>query len=679
MMRPILKRVAAICAVTMVFAMLAACGSDRAGQTGVEENEAQNEQENQNEGENQSSDDCDSNDDCEGDQVCVRSEPGAAGECRDTDESRGIGESCTDSEQCASGLCYEGECASECGVQSDCPDGWLCIDRGDVALCEEPTSCASDSDCEADSTRCVVDREEDVTVTCGPPAGEDELGDDCSADDDCAAGLCLDGQCSRPCESPSDCGDVDQWTCSGEDLGDGEEVTVCVDRPPEGCLSDEECSGDDRCVARTREEEVKFVCGEPNDGGAEGAESCEDDSDCAQNLCVDGACAEPCDGDEVCESAAGSRCVTESVEREDAEGTVSVCDVPAPCDLPGDCAEDEACGFAVSTDGEGLETVCFADNGGNDPGAVCEDHGDCRSRYCLDDGICSGVCGDREDCGNYQLCQEETTFDKDGTSDQVQACTELPVTECMAPVDCEYDDTTCNRILTDDEDNLESGGCGFTNPEQEPLAAECTAADECTSDFCWFNDDESGGECSVFCEETDRDCADEQVCATMAQEMGACLTSCQRNADCDGGNVCHHGVTTDGNSINQYCDIKVGDGATGDVCSDGSECETGLCVTMSVYDVTDTSCNADGDCDADFECRCPPGEPGCTDSENVCVSQESNEEESRCSELCDAGNGDADCESDENEMSVCSDSVVVTWDEGNKDDVISACVLPQEQ
>lgn len=768
-MRSTLQRLFALCAMSLLFAGLLACGGEEKGGTEFEQNQQENQQE---EG-------CFSSADCEGDEVCVRPEPGAEGECRAIDDGGELGDPCEDSEDCESGLCHEGTCAEECDVQDDCPDGWICVDRGDVSLCEEPSSCSADPDCNVDDHRCVVERDDqEVDLFCRTPVGDGELGDSCTTDADCAAGLCLDGECSQPCDNPEDCGDIDEWICSGEDLGDGEETNVCVERPTEGCLTDAECTGDDRCVARTIDDEVQFVCGEPNDGGVEGGETCQDDADCAQNLCVEDACAAPCDGDDACEFIPGSSCVTESVQRGDASGSVSVCDVPAECSRPDDCPDDEACSvvreddqvhtlcldpgdgdladgetcdeddecasnfckedhfgdycaspcetgddcpgdsadfefeceetevgsgsidacvrqdppacdsendcdtdaacaIVASEDGDELETVCLPDNGGNNAGGACSDHDDCLSRYCMEDlGICSAPCTDRGVCGNYQICTEET-LEKDGASDQVQSCQEMPVTECSASVDCDFDETACNQLMVDDDGDVESAVCGFTNPMEDPLGGDCSNHNDCESDLCWFDEEGDGGECSVYCEETDRDCADEQVCAGMAADLGVCLGACGENADCSGGNVCRWGAAPDGDSAHYYCDHTFGDGETGDECDDASDCITGMCLTMTLYEMTGDSCSGDFDCDSGFECRCPPGEPNCSSADETCVSEQPSEEESRCSEVCATDDGDSVCQDGDHQLTECSDTVVGSWDTGS--DTISACVSPAQE
>lgn len=371
-------------------------------------------------------------------------------------------------------------------------------------------------------------------------------------------------------------------------------------------------------------------------------------------------------------SACGDDTSSDSVENQDQNFQYNDFDALDACQIDADCFEGEYCAIIADPEGS-LEKACIPDNDGGEPGDSCQDDADCRSELCLDD-VCSAPCTDSEQCDELQVCQE-SEIEKDGEEGTFDVCREIPVTSCQAPVDCEFDDTTCNMLQTDDDDQIEGAACGMTNPEQASLGASCVDGDACESDFCWSSHDGSTGECTVFCQESDRDCADGQVCAEMTAGLGACLAGCQSNLECDGRNVCQYAVDYDDDSLYQYCDHQIGDGQPGDMCQESSECDTGLCLTVATYEVTGDSCSTDGDCDDGFECRCDPDEPGCASGDEQCVSVEPTDEESRCSELCDIANGDDDC-SGNDEMSRCADDIVVTWDNGDQSELISACTTP---
>lgn len=683
---------------------------------------------------------CDSNDDCDAPEICVRSEPGAEGVCGEATDTREDGESCSNSNQCESGLCHDQTCTRECADAADCADGWICRDQGGVGVCEEPTTCTAAGDCEVAGDLCVVERNGDLRVICHPPVGDGEIGDTCSGDEDCEAGLCLDGMCSNPCDSPSDCGGSGDFRCSSEDLG-GTDLNVCTERPLESCLSDAECDGTDRCVAGVRDDDFLFACGDPNDGGAEGGESCSDDGDCAQNLCLDGACAAPCDTDAVCSTIPASSCGSSTVEREGVEGSVSTCDVPelcdnsaqcsgsetcyvvsgdssvdticnepnsanrgagefcssnsqcasnychegrfatycaepcannsdcpsqvegyqmecgtadiehgsgseavavcvhsdpAPCALDGDCGTGESCAFAVTSAGSGVETVCLPTAGGGGAGASCTSDPQCGSRYCVD-GSCSAPCASHDMCAGFQLCQENTVT-KDGEQGVYDICEDIPIQSCNSSVDCSPSDALmCNSVIFDADGDVEDLICWRTNDGGDGLGSSCTQSSTCESDFCWTSDDNTTGECTVFCEEEGRDCAGGQVCAEVGADIRTCLGECSRNADCDGGNICALGINETNTAVHTFCIQTLGDGETGDACTPGAgDCKTGLCLTITSDDGT---------------------------------------EESRCSEICNPANGHADCQGG-HELDACSEEVTVTWDGGQED--VAACTFGME-
>ncbi len=378
-------------------------------------------------------------------------------------------------------------------------------------------------------------------------------------------------------------------------------------------------------------------------------EECSQSRHCESGLCYEGECAQPCqdgadcDGDMIC-------------------GDEQICEEPNPCDSDEDCSGDTACAVSVSGDGE-LVTICLSDNEEGEAGDACEEHGDCRSRYCLDE-VCTAPCEDDTQCGVLQICEEESVS-LEGEDGEFDLCTEQPPIDCASPGDCEQDELTCNTTVPE-SGAVEGAICGLTNPGEEELAGSCTDSAQCESDLCWTSLDGSAGECTVFCEDAGDDCATGQVCTSKSAGLGLCLAACDSNADCDGGNICQLGTTPDADAVHSYCSLDRGDGTTGDSCEESSDCETGICLEVVTYSVTDESCNNDNQCDEDYECRCDPDDPGC--DQEVCVSEEGSVE-SRCSELC-ANNDDCDGDHD---LSACSDAVELSVDGHTAD--AAACSL----
>ncbi len=764
-----LRKMVALAAALLLILAVGACGGDDPSGGGGDDNKDDIER------------DCDRHADCPDGQICWRSSPGSQGVCETPIDDRGLGEDCSLSIQCATGLCYEGQCTEICDSKEECPDGMACrsVESGG-SICEDKEACENADDCEDDV--CVVDRNGEVQLYCNLPIGPGEYGDLCEADADCEAGLCFDGMCSEPCKGPGDCDEIEFMTCSGEDLGDGELTNICneIDDTGELCVSDEDCLGDNRCVARADDDEVNFVCDLPNEDGVEGGEACEDHLECAQNLCHEGACQKPCGDDDMCSEIPASSCTTTQVELEGVIDTVNSCEVPVICASPAACEEDEtcyvqrgedsvdticeepdegeledgeyctedadcasnychedpyenfcatpceldedcpevgglamtcetvdidhasgsdpvdvcvreeppacsidedcaqgqACAVVANKDTEEIETVCLPDHGWAPTGANCTEDSDCANRQCTD-GSCSAPCNSYEQCSPYQVCTEETVA-KDGASAELDLCTSLDFTACMAPSECDPENTTCNTPTFDSDGFVDGASCGFTYPGEADLGESCNDMIECESGYCWYSDDDTTGECTVFCQDSAADCASDQSCVGRVADLGVCLGDCERNADCDGGNVCKLGTDPANSELYRYCGNTLPDATKqpGDECSSAEECDNGLCLTVTTYEVTDQSCTSDSQCDSGFECACAPGDPNCSSGEQVCVS-ETGTVEQQCSELCDPANGNADCEGQGHELTECSETIEVTW--GNVETTTAACSFPPSE
>lgn len=115
----------------------------------------------------------------------------------------------------------------------------LVLGCGDDAIEECPPepnggSCGRDADCCADppcATRCVAsDAGSELTFECAPPLGAAEGGEPCTANADCANGLCLvAGRCGAPCRSSDDCA-ADERCQRGWVGGGAHRATLCVPR-----------------------------------------------------------------------------------------------------------------------------------------------------------------------------------------------------------------------------------------------------------------------------------------------------------------------------------------------------------------------------------------------------------------------------------------------------------------
>jgi V8-like Glu-specific endopeptidase len=181
---------------------------------------------------------------CPAGEVCANV-LGACGACIDSglvSGSRNLGEPCTESTQCSTGMCIEdafplrpsrsycsracetdGDCGGRfhcrdalcvagargdlgdpCANNSDCIDGSFCAAQGEQRWCT--TLCGAGAPCESGFTCVAVG---DVSV-CVPDSGI--AGDDCAAPDDCLSGVCAlgassdaPGACTRTCGPDSPC------------------------------------------------------------------------------------------------------------------------------------------------------------------------------------------------------------------------------------------------------------------------------------------------------------------------------------------------------------------------------------------------------------------------------------------------------------------------------------------
>ena len=403
------------------------------------------------------------------------------------------------------------------------------------------------------------------------------------------------------------------------------------------CDDDDDCPDGEICVEVDGDGQCQLD--DDNNELDDGA-SCTDDSECESGLCVDDVCVSECDNDGDC--LEGWDC--------DEDG---ICQPPA-CTSDADCGADQACAVSPADD-DGLETICLADNGGADSGGNCSAHDDCRARYCLDE-TCTTPCDDDDHCGTNQLC-EETSISLDDQDAILDLCIPMQVEMCDAAVDCSADDMTCNAPTFGADGDIDGASCGFANPGESDLGEDCTASSDCESNLCRESDDGTTGECSVFCEDSDRDCADSQVCLR-PEDLGICARTCDRNADCDGGNICALGADDDGSLIH-YCEMPPGDKSTGEECDTDTDCESAICLSNVLTYEGSEGCIGDSQCPDDAECGCPSTDPSCT--EHVCFI-----ENQFCSELCDTTNGDADCQDGDHDLSRCADDIAVETDAGTQ-------------
>lgn len=285
---------------------------------------------------------------------------------------------CVTGDDCSSGICYEGYCTRQCSAEAFCAEPFVC--HPELSICTQRQ-----------------------------PGGA------CAADGDCASGFCIDGLCSAACR-PSGLPCPTGWSC-GEVKGRIQpEYTTgfCLPAPVGlACGGTTDCAGG-KCVngACTRRCDTDFPC--PTGFGCDGAgqctlpgvgELCTSDAQCNGGICDNGACTRTCTATSGC--PATHRC-----------GENGLCE-PVPfgqsCAVDADCnggaCEDGACTGACEHDGDCLEgyvcdqgtSVCTLAEAGN----ACAIDGDCPGGSCVN-GACTRPCGDAAPCGAGFLCGESS-------------------------------------------------------------------------------------------------------------------------------------------------------------------------------------------------------------------------------------------------------------------------------
>jgi hypothetical protein len=167
------------------------------------------------------------------------------------------------------------------------------------------------------------------------------------------------------------------------------------------------------CSYRQLDDDVITVCRNPISGGGIPGETCTQNSDCENNLCV-------C-GDQLCSGQEGT-CSAICRTRADCVQGYSCQTVPIPdlhaqphdipacildidsCNREADCPDGECCQLFISQSGDYLESICYWGAGTGDPntGQDCTNGTQCCAGTCFDyPGYCLGVCINDGDCPSF--------------------------------------------------------------------------------------------------------------------------------------------------------------------------------------------------------------------------------------------------------------------------------------
>ena len=254
---------------------------------------------------------CQRNGDCGGGEVCMvgpSSDETLGIRCGAPLGNGRVGQRCDpDAEYCetgcANGFCLaSGVCSTLCHADGDCPNGWLCfadeIEGGQAyGYCVNLTLCDDNVGvCPAGEVCTVSERPSGDALfrICADVSGAGVVGDACRGGETCETGLCIDGLCTAPCDSPADC--PAPLDCLPTDFsvssGGSDTVTLClVDERP--CDRNADCDAGLSCVFRNAGDATTTECARSLGGGPAG-EACNSARDCEAGVCLGDVCTAPC-------------------------------------------------------------------------------------------------------------------------------------------------------------------------------------------------------------------------------------------------------------------------------------------------------------------------------------------------------------------------------------------------
>ncbi len=532
---------------------------------------------------------------------------------------------CTESNTCATTGTEQND--SACGITTVADECGFFLpvfcngaEVQDAPVC--PTTCTSDAQCD-ENAYC-----DDVTDTC---VEDEDDGQSCSSDSQCAGGHCQNGFCCASgdcCESATDCPEEysSSPVCSVSSACQGQvDVATCTNSQ---CGTINNSPDDSACTILTIADE----CG-PYPAITCTGDQAQDEPECATSCTTNS----QCDPEAYCNAL--GQC-----EFDEPDGSVCTGDAQCIgdhcengfCCASGDCCFDNAdcshlssaptCDDQTSCQGERVEGVCSASF-------------QCSAVVVQDDSACDGL--PSNDCGPYQGVSCSNSENQ--PNDQAGLC----ATSCTGDSDCDGSAHCDNGACVPD-----AGQGGFcSGPGECSAGLQCVdnvcCATACTGDCEACDLPGSLGTCTTIAsgEDPDAECGDVDCSGFyFGWEGDTCFAKADvtaAGATCGGGNAC--GSTAD------EC-LAQSDRGTAEVTCD-AECQepnlatcsgttAGTCTNL---DLGTETCG-DGVCQVTTD-RCTNGEAQ-TCTPNLAAAT---------AETCDGLDNNCNGQVDEGALNACGD------------------------
>ncbi|KAE8204649.1 hypothetical protein A4X06_0g1332 [Tilletia controversa] len=386
--------------------------------------------------------------------------------------------SCTNSNQCASGLCKDKICRrrpqapnSPCFVDSECLSG-------DCAAVN-PSQCTSP---DGSFTYCPGTTDQHCTRY--------TLGSKCANNGECAEGFCRSGKCVA-----SKDGDVcsEQFQCTG--------LSVCGSNgkcytpssaslyPNDVCDAGSQCRSG-RCVVDQQQKDpytnvnnviLKNQYPKRCDYLANGQSGCRSVSDCLTGLCKSGTCKLGSDGDRCqvnyqCQNLCSNDGVCYTPTQPNAQGKNEPCKTDDQC-VSGSCiaTHDVVVRPRLGTSDGSLTNVDDTACAGSAAGGACSDDADCNEGSCSSSGKCgllplNAICEQDFQC-DTQTCIYADPYGASGTCELA-----YQYTECSRDDQC-YSGACVRRQCPNNKDP----NCVFFGCQAVALGGSCRNLNDCTS------------------------------------------------------------------------------------------------------------------------------------------------------------------------------------------------------